>query len=82
MLSLQADQSLYNRKGVCYIVQLSVFRRSRILNILVPDAKISIFLEKRASHISNDFTQSHFSQKRKSVIRCKITPSQCHIQAL
>lgn len=31
MQSLQADQSLYNRKGVCYIVQLSVFRRSRIL---------------------------------------------------
>ena len=29
MQSLQADQSLYNRKGVCYIVQLSVFRRSR-----------------------------------------------------
>ena len=27
MQSLQADQSLYNRKGVCYIVQLSVFRR-------------------------------------------------------
>ena len=25
-------------------------------NILVADAKISIFLEKRASHVSNDFT--------------------------
>ena len=79
MQSLQADQSLYNRKGVCYIVQLSVFCRSRIYNILVPDAKISIFLEKWAYHISNDFTQSQISQKRKSVIRRKITPSQCHI---
>ncbi len=74
MQSLQADQSLYNRKGGCYIVQLSVFRRSRIYYILVPDAKISIFLEKWASHISNDFTQSHFSHKRKFIIRCKITP--------
>ena len=69
MQSLQADQSLYNRKGVCYIVLLSVFCRSRI--ILVPDAKISIFLEKMASHISNDFTQfqkSHYSFYKEELI--------------
>ena len=45
MQSLQADQSLYNRKGVCYIVQLSVFRRSRIFYILVVDAKIDNFYQ-------------------------------------
>ena len=37
------------------------------INILVPEAKISIFLEKWASHIMNDFTQTQISQKRNSV---------------
>ena len=40
MQSLQADQSLYNRKGVCYFVQLSVFRRSRRLYLLVKRANL------------------------------------------
>jgi len=47
MQSLQADQSLYNRKGVCYIVHvIGRFQVIRRYNLLIRDAniiKISIF---------------------------------------
>ena len=43
MQSLQADQSLYNRKGVCYIVQLSVFRSKGVCYIV----QLSVFRRSR-----------------------------------
>lgn len=47
MQSLQADQSLYNRKGICEKSSSSRSFAGQEYNILVPDAKISIFLEKK-----------------------------------
>ena len=47
MQSLRADQSSYNRKGVCYIFVFSVYCRCQEYEIfLFQIAKIDIFLEK------------------------------------
>ena len=45
MQSLQADQSLYNRKGVCYIVHvIGRFQVIRRYNLLIRDRKYTKIL--------------------------------------
>ena len=43
MQSLQADQSLYNRKGVCEISMLSVYCRYLPLHGEIGDGKFTTF---------------------------------------
>ena len=50
MQSLQADQSLYNRKGVCYIVHvIGRFQVIRRYNLLIRDCKYNQNINK-SSH--------------------------------
>lgn len=51
MQSLQADQSLYNRKGVCYIVHvIGRFQEIRRYNLLIRDRKYTKNINKSSQN--------------------------------
>jgi hypothetical protein len=51
MQSLQADQSLYNRKGVCYIVHvIGRFQVIRRLYLLIRDCKYTKNINKSSQN--------------------------------
>ena len=51
MQSLQADQSLYNRKGVCYIVHvIGRFQVIRRCNLLIRDCKYNQNINKSSQN--------------------------------
>ena len=59
MQSLQADQSLYNRKGVCYIVHvIGRFQVIRRLYLLIRDCKYTKNIKNSTQNQLNSYRNS------------------------
>ena len=59
MQSLQADQSLYNRKGVCYIVHvIGRFQVIRRLYLLIRDRKYTKNIKNSTQNQLNSYRNS------------------------
>ncbi len=59
MQSLQADQSLYNRKGVCYFVHvIGRFQVIRRYNLLIRDRKYTKNIKNSTQNQLNSYRNS------------------------
>ena len=64
MRSLQADQSLYNRKGVCYIVHvIGRFQEIRRYNLLIRDRKYTKNINKSSQNQYKSYPNGPETQK-------------------
>lgn len=64
MQSLQADQSLYNRKGVCYIVHvIGRFQVIRRLYLLIRDRKYTKNINNSSQNQYKSYPIHHETQK-------------------